>query len=364
MHSCPWLLKTRLALVAAVVLCSCAEEPAGDAASQTDDQHAQWNGEALQKAQDYWRSLPSGGVVILEDGHVVAEWGEVGSPVKLSSVRKSLLSALYGPYVHEGLIDLDSTLDELGIDEASDPLTPTEKTATVRMLLQARSGIYHDYIGGRPGMLRARPARHSHPPGTFWYYNNWDFNTLGTIFEQEVDQGIGAAFEARIARPIGMRDFRAEDVYYLEGEQSSHRQYHFRMTARDLARFGQLMLQKGRWEGTPIVPSDWVEESTRSYSAARGGQSYGYMWWVAREGKLFPGVVLPDGSFAARGAVGKYLIVIPARKLVVAHIQLREWPDDASELPESQLPGPDDTVGGSEMGELLRLILAAQPGSG
>ena len=191
--------------------------------------------DSLERARDYWQSFPAGGVVIMNDGAVVAEWGKTDSRVKISSVRKSLLSALFGIYVHEGHLNLESTLDDLGINDTADPLTPTEKTATVRMLLQVRSAIYHDYVGGRPGMLSGRPERHSHKPGTLWYYNSWDFNALGTIFEQVTRLGIGVAFEERIARPIGMQDFRAEDVYYLNGSESSHRQFHFRMTARDLA---------------------------------------------------------------------------------------------------------------------------------
>ena len=64
---------------------------------------------------------------------------------------------------------------------------------------------------------------------------------------------------------------------------------------------------------------------------------------------------LPEGSFAAKGAMGKYLIVIPARELVVAHIQLKEWPDNASVLPKSQLPGPESSVDGRKMGKLLSI---------
>jgi len=53
----------------------------------------------------------------------------------------------------------------------------------VRMLLEARSGVYHAALYETPAMAKQRPARGSHEPGTFWYYNNWDFNALGTIYE-------------------------------------------------------------------------------------------------------------------------------------------------------------------------------------
>ena len=56
-------------------------------------------------------------------------------------------------------------------------------------------------------MKKNRPARGSHAPGTFRYYNNWDFNVLGTIFEKRTGLKIGEAFYQRIAKPIGMQDF-------------------------------------------------------------------------------------------------------------------------------------------------------------
>jgi CubicO group peptidase (beta-lactamase class C family) len=71
--------------------------------------------------------------------------------VKLSSIRKSLLTALYGAPVHDGRINLDDTLEELEIDD-DPPLTQREKQATLRMLLQSRSGVYHSYVGGTPDM--------------------------------------------------------------------------------------------------------------------------------------------------------------------------------------------------------------------
>jgi len=322
---------------------------------------AEWDADELGRVERFWETLPSNALVILDDGNVVAEWGPIESRVKLSSVRKSLISALYGIYVREGVIDLDSTLKELGIDDEPDPLSELERSATIRMLLQARSGIYHAYVGGTPAMLVGRPERYSHLPGTFWNYNNWDFNALGTIFEQEVDRSIGDVFAERIARPIGMQDFRPEDVYYLSDHQTSHRQYHFRMTARDVAQFGELMRRNGSWMGDTVIPEEWVHDSTQSYSEgdARGG--YGYLWWIARSGVLYPGIELPEGTYAAAGAVGKYVAIIPEHGLVIALISQREWPDNASQLSRSELPGPTDSTSRAQMGELVALILEAQP---
>jgi CubicO group peptidase (beta-lactamase class C family) len=161
---------------------------------------------------------------------------------------------------------------------------------------------------------RKKNKRGSHAPGTFWYYNNWDFNVVGTIFEKKPGLKIGDAFYQRIAKPIGMRDFQPSDVYYMGGPISVHPAYHFEITARDLARFGLLYLGHGRWNEKQIVPEAWVEKSSHAYEMLNvngvdvGG--YEYLWWVEYGGVHFPESTLP-GMFSARGAGGHYLLIVP-----------------------------------------------------
>jgi CubicO group peptidase (beta-lactamase class C family) len=126
----------------------------------------------------------------------------------VASVRKSLIGILYGIAVAAGEIDIHATLDALGIDDLS-PLTAQEKQATVADLMKSRSGVYHPCVYG---MEPGRPVRGSHAPGTFWYYNNWDFNALGTIYRQETGRTLAAAFREQVAEPLQMQDFAAEDV--------------------------------------------------------------------------------------------------------------------------------------------------------
>jgi CubicO group peptidase (beta-lactamase class C family) len=145
-----------------------------------------------------------------------------------------------------------------------------EKTATVQMLLQARSGVYHPAAYESAGMKANRPERHSHAPGTFWYYNNWDFNVLGSIFEQETGTQIHPEFKRRIGDVIGMEDFQVSDCDYVHEPLSLHPAYPFRMTARDMARFGLLFLQNGSWEGDQIISEEWVQESTTDVVDYRG----------------------------------------------------------------------------------------------
>jgi CubicO group peptidase (beta-lactamase class C family) len=307
-----------------------------------------WSESGLAEARKRSEEMHSTAVMVVHHGAVVAEWGDVVKRTELASVRKSLLSALIGIAVAERKISLDSTLVELGIDDNAPSLTDVEKQATVRMLLEARSGVYHPALYETAAMAKARPVRGSHAPGTFWYYNNWDFNTLGTIYEHATGTGIYDALDRLIAKPIGMQDYRPADGEYFTGPDSTHRAYPIRMSARDLARFALLYLDKGNWAGRQLVPVAWVHESTRSYSDGQIAGSpigYGYLWWTApQEGA--PGV-LSEGWFAAIGAGGQYAFVSPAHDLVVVSRVDRDL----------RLPQPRF----SEVLTFLRLIVDAKP---
>ncbi|MGI2036440.1 serine hydrolase domain-containing protein [Rhizobium panacihumi] len=274
-----------------------------------------WSVEKLNSAQDYAASLKSTAVMVVQDGKVIASWGDVSREVNVASVRKSLLSALYGIAVSEGRISLASTLADLGIDDKAPVLTATEKQATVRDLLMARSGIYHPAAYETGDMRRNRPERGSHAPGTFWWYNNWDFNALGTIYRQQTGEDIFRSFAQRIAAPIGMEDFSARDGRYIAERQSEHPAYPFNLSARDAARFGQLFLDGGRWNGRQIIPASWVRESTTAYSLTdRGSMGYGYLWWTLNPQVFGPGAAL------ASGYGGQAIAFVPSKRLVVVQI--------------------------------------------
>lgn len=304
-----------------------------------------WSLPRLAAARRYAGDIGSTAVIIIQDGRVIASWGDAAKKVEIHSVRKSFMSALYGIAVARKQIVLDRTLADLAIDDKPPPLTAAEKRATVRDLLMARSGIYHQAAYETRTMEEERPARGSHRAGTFWFYNNWDFNALGTILRDATGEDTFAAVERRIARPIGMQDFAASDGNYVRNEVSEHPAYTMRFSARDLARFGWLYLNRGRWDGRTIVPAAWVAESTRSYSDARPGVGYGYLWWVSLKGMQFLTDTGP-GSFSARGAGGQYIIVAPARRIVVVHLNDTEQ---------------NDKLASGTFAKLLQLIFAAAP---
>jgi len=310
-------------------------------------EEAGWSSAALRNAQTYAESIHTAAFLVVHQGRIVDQWGKTERPFHCHSMRKSILSTLYGIHVAEGNIDLDQTLDKLGIDDNEPSLTDTEQSATVRDLLKARSGIYHPALYETAHMKAVRPARGSRAPGEFWYYNNWDFNTLGTIFENATSRSLFEEFESRLAGPLQMQDFdRSAHARYLTGRASVHRAYLLQLSARDLARLGLLFARSGRWHDQQILTPEWIKESTQPYSETRRG-GYGYMWWVADKGKHYPGLAVPDGSFSAHGAGGHCLLIVPQWDLVIVH---RVNTFDSNHK-----------VSDAELGRLFSLIVAARP---
>jgi CubicO group peptidase (beta-lactamase class C family) len=113
---------------------------------------------------------------------IVQSWGDASRKFRLHSARKATQSALIGIYASRGEIDHNKSIGEYGIDEVT-PLTAIEKQATVKQLMTGYSGIYLPSPGG--GGVNEIPKRGSHNPGEHWYYNNWNYNALNTLFEQQ-----------------------------------------------------------------------------------------------------------------------------------------------------------------------------------
>ena len=265
--------------------------------------------------------------------------GNISKNFRCHSIRKPFLSALYGIYLAKGDINLYATLEDLHIDDIPPGLTFEEKQAQVQHLLMARSGVYHEAAAEPQEMIDNRPARGSHPPDTFFFYNNWDFNTLGTIFEQKTGEGIFNAFKEHIADAIGMSDFQIDNCHYqYEWDKSMHPAYHFKMSARDLARFGILYQQLGNWEENQIITEAWIDESTMAYSIAdeAAGFGYGYMWGIITEGGEIEQDIGYTGYFHGGGGA-QVLLIMPELKLVIAvlfdtDVFDEDWDDEGPEL--------------------------------
>ncbi|NNL76231.1 MAG: serine hydrolase [Desulfobacterales bacterium] len=162
-------------------------------------------------------------MIALYDGKVFFSRGNIHKNYEVHSIREAFLSALYGIHFTRGNIDLNATLEDLNIDDITPGLTISEKQARVDHLLTSRSGVYHQAADEDQTMIDERPARGSYAPDTFFYYNNWDVNALGTIFEQETGEEIFSAFKKEIADVLEMVDFSSDNFYYhYEWNKSMH----------------------------------------------------------------------------------------------------------------------------------------------
>ena len=272
----------------------------GNDLEKISPEQAGWSSEKLAEAAEYAGEIGYTALVMVHDGKVFFEWGKFKKNYWCHSIRKPLLSALYGIYVDNKTIDLDLTMADLDIDDIPPALSPEEKQATIRQLLQGRSGVYHEAAAEASDMVKNRPERGSHAPGTFFYYNNWDFNVAGSVFRQVTGTDIFEQFEKRIADPIGMQDFDpAICEYEAEEDRSKHPAYKFRMSARDLARFGVLYQNDGVWNGKRIIPENWVVESTTTYSVVDStlGAGFGYMWGTILDGGILSRLLGGTGLF-------------------------------------------------------------------
>jgi len=283
-----------------------------------------WSAADLDSVRARLSKMSTTGFMAVVGGRVLMEYGDVQVVSYLASVRKSILAMLYGNYVATGKVRLGKTLAEMGIDDVGG-LTAAEKDATIRDLLTARSGVYHEASNSGDDLASA-PPRGSQRHGTYQLYSNWDFNAAGTAFELETGRNIYDALESDLARPLGMRDFdRSTHRRSGDSTRSKHLAYHMNLSTRDMARIGYLMLREGAWAGRQLVPRHWVREITKAFTPVSemnpvrrraGPFGYGHLWW-AWDGPHATGPY--RGAYTGLGAVGQQITVVPVLDLVVVH---------------------------------------------
>jgi CubicO group peptidase (beta-lactamase class C family) len=210
---------------------------------------------------------------VLVHDELVYTAGPQDEPLPIHSIRKSIISALFGQLIDDGLVRQDSTLADLGVDD-SPQLTPMEKSATLEHVLTSSSGVYlplefetsYDVFTNAPASW---PDRESSLPGTRFHYSNWNFNVLGDIYQRVSGTALFVAVDQLLARPLGFRDWdplahgRLHYRSDLLGASPRYANYAIAMSPRDLANFGQLYCGGGTWQGQQIVSSEWVSRSTQ-----------------------------------------------------------------------------------------------------
>jgi CubicO group peptidase (beta-lactamase class C family) len=284
-----------------------------------------WSTEDLEKTSRYIRDESNTtGLVVVDRGRVVYQYGDIAELSYVASVRKSILAMLYGYWVENGTIDLETTLADLGFDDIGG-LLPTEKQATIHHLITARSGVYHA-AGYSGDDLDKAPRRGSQKPGTYMLYSNWDFNAAGAVFEQLTKRDIYDEIQSQLATPLQFEDWdRSVQAKAGDLTISKYPAYPIIVSTRDMARIGYLMLHEGNWNGKQLISKEWTRRITSVVTPVQemnpvdrrdGYFGYGYMWWIW-DG---PRAIGPfKGAYQANGAVGQFITVLPSLNLVIAH---------------------------------------------
>ncbi len=266
------------------------------------------------------------GLLIIHKGEIVLEFGDLEENSYIASCRKSVLAMLYGKYVKSGQINLNKTLIELNIEDHS-PLLKIEQSATIKDVISARSGVFLPGSNGGD-FRRLAPERGSVKPGSYWLYNNWDFNVAGYLFEQETNQNIYDEIEVQLVTPLQMQDWnRALQLKNGNLEVSKFPAYHMWFSTRDMARIGLLMLRNGKWREKQVVPEAWVKEMITQRTSYQEAQKnapilkedgldlgYGYLWWLienTEDNRL-------KNAYSAQGALGQNITIYPEIDVVLA----------------------------------------------
>jgi len=304
-------------------------------------------------ARSYTRGLRDvRAVLVLVDGRPVLERYRGGPPEDSHdtfSVGKSIVSTLVGIAIAEGkLRGVDVTLGE-ALPQYRSVMRPEVARATLRQLLTMTAGLRADPLSGEPlastlhGNWVSDILQHGfdHEPGT-WAYSSITSHLLAAVLVRATGMRLIDYARARLFDPLGITTrpaaqprldpagARAYDAARFawpvdpQGINTGHA--HIKLTARDLATFGVLMLAKGVWKGRQLVPQDWVTEATRAHVDAYAGNRYGYQWWIPN--------VEGHSAFAAVGFGGQLVEVVPDLRLVVVGVtEPRELEEiDASAL--------------------------------
>jgi CubicO group peptidase (beta-lactamase class C family) len=288
-------------------------------------------------------------VLVVRHGYLVYEryWQGVDASDGHNSfsVTKSFVSALVGIALRDQHLEgLDQTVEELLADHLPADADPRRRRVTVRQLLTMTSGLAGDdsLLGGEDGisdrMAQSRDwVRHilgrplETTPGASWAYSSASSHLLSAMVADATGQSTLAFARAKLFGPLGIatddaleqevRDWpptQAELEAYEQATVAWPRDpqgYHYggavlKLPARDLAKLGYLYLNGGQWDGTQVVPADYVAASIRPQSdPSQGPGDYGYQWWITNE--------TGHDSFQAVGFGGQLIQVIPDLDLVV-----------------------------------------------
>jgi CubicO group peptidase (beta-lactamase class C family) len=247
------------------------------------------------------------------------------------SAAKSVASTLVGIAIDKGLIGSvdDRVTDYLPELAARDPRF---RQITLRDLLTMSSGIHYregagfpwpfgddtyTYYGVNLRNVALKRTRIEQPPGLAWQYNNYNPLLLGLVLERASGTSVSDFMATRLWQPLGAE---ADASWSLDSKRSGFEKMESGLNARpvDYARFGQLFLHDGHWNGRQIVSKNWVRTATRADTSTTDPayyHGYRYFWWIDVE---------RPGRFYAMGKYGQYIYVAPDTDTVIVRLG-RSW---------------------------------------
>lgn len=275
---------------------------------------------ALESIHSTIDSFPLLSSMIIKNGYLVDTYFKEGydetSMFVLNSASKSVTSALIGIAIDQGHIESVDVPISNYFPQVLQKEDPAWQQITIHHLLTHTSGIqttdealweqwrnadnWVDYILAQPIVAT---------PGEVFSYSTGNTHLLSAILEQATGMTLYDYGKQYLFDPVGMDSVRIDTDPQGIGDGGNG----IWMTTSDMAKFGQLFLNGGQWEGQQVVPASWVEESTSlQYQRNTGSADYGYQWWVRTFGAQ------DYDAFFAQGHAGQYIFVVPQLQLVVA----------------------------------------------
>jgi CubicO group peptidase (beta-lactamase class C family) len=273
-------------------------------------------------------------VIMRNDRIVLEEYFEgytQDSLQSLYSITKSVLSTLFGIAVDQGYIDLldKPILDYFGEYESIQNLDSRKESITTRHLLGMSAGLdwneldvpysdssnifnLWDQADDHIQFVLDRPV--ASEPGMAVKYNSGLSQLLSMILTKETGQSANDYAAANLFNHLGITNWYWSSL----NDSVSNGGWGLRLRPVDLAKFGQLFLHQGYWDGVPVVPEDWVATSTDSLGIMSVWTNYGYQWWRYSSRMVEAGMLDSAGIYFGAGRGGQILWIIPYYNMVIA----------------------------------------------
>ena len=256
-------------------------------------------------------------VMVVRHGHVVAEgwWAPYSAdrPHSLYSLSKSFTSTAAAFAQAEGLLNLDDpVLSHFGEFDA-DIVDPRSRSMKIRHVASMASGHGREMLGEALALDPAEPVRGfllvppDQEPGTVFAYSQPCTYTLASVIQRNAGMPLTEYLRSRLFDPLGIEPVGWHT--FPPGREQGFSGLHAR--TEDIAKLGQLYLQRGQWDGVQLIPEQWVAESTSKQIDNPGEpnpdwrQGYGFQFWMARHG------------YRGDGAFGQFCVILPEHETVI-----------------------------------------------